>query len=489
MEDMKKAANCLAADDVAQKDSLKNAFDTLYSEYIILKKAINVKEKKLKTVKKELNLNSTVRTLNLKFYPEQLADVYMTYDEYLEYYYDLCTQFANVKYRLANGQNAELLSGPDEHKYDYLFDRLKEAVEKFDKDFQVLYAVHDKDAVADPEDFFKVANIKSHIHLVVRRANGQPFKVSSILKALGISFRYLIDNDLWRFAVTTCRNFAASVAYLTHETENAKVSGKYQYDRSIIVSNCSESAIDDFREGYILVNEKRKITAEELVVLDKKFYDWGYELKDYDILYNSLHFTERSNPKIKTIKESYQRGIAQRLAVDPPDIIRTCIFITGGKNTGKTTSVDIALKELGYKVYNVDGGGTGKFDNLKISHTALVLDDAKMGNLLNMADDRICQAYRRQSNNPYWAGTVLVVTSNEGFLEWCKNCGLQVFEKKNVGTTYNGNPIMEDTRVPNEHGRAMLSRFFRCTVRQLNNGINQVFLDDDSMYQMKLSKR
>lgn len=59
------------------------------------------------------------------------------------------------------------------------------------------------------------------------------------------------------------------------------------------------------------------------------------------------------------------------------------------------------------------------------------------------------KAYKRQSNNPYWCGDTFVVTSNLSFREW--------LEKSNLKTT---NRDGSD----NEHYRAMLSRFYICSI-------------------------
>ena len=68
-------------------------------------------------------------------------------------------------------------------------------------------------------------------------------------------------------AFQPARTFAASIAYLTHETDTAQADGKTLYSRDRIVSNCTESEIDDFREGYLVSNEKRKLTNQELAML------------------------------------------------------------------------------------------------------------------------------------------------------------------------------------------------------------------------------
>lgn len=429
-----------------------NELSKLYSSIIVLGRSRQSKNKNVNSAGKRgknksgIAFDASVRTLNLKFYSEQLLTEYMTDQELYSYWCDLYNDYT----RMLKDPNAKTMAKAKGDMFDFLFDRLKERVQSFDPSFQIAFIVHNEDKVANPDDFFELASVKPHIHMVIKKRNNRTFRVNAILKALGIYFRRHIDNDLWTHGVATCKNFAASIAYLTHETGQAQADGKTLYSRDRIISNCPSSEIDDFREGYLIANEKRKLTNQELARLDQQFFDHGYFLKDFDDLYNSLDFAARSNSKIRTIKESYQRGIAERLKKEPPSVNRVCLFIEGPSNTGKTYAVNKALKALGHKVFAVTGGGSGKFDNLSITDTAITIDDEVCPNLLNMTDSRITTAYKRNSDNPYWSGSMFVVTSNKPFLSWCTDSGLTVFD-------FGYNSL-------NEHGKAMLSRFILCKV-------------------------
>ena len=141
----------------------------------------------------------------------------------------------------------------------------------------------------------------------------------------------------------------------------------------------------------------------------------------------------RSNAKMKQIKESYLYGI-QKKSEENGEIIRTCIFIKGEPNTGKTYAAVHALD--GKKILKVGGGGTGKFDKLKTTTDAIIIDDDVCPNLLNMSDNYICQAYRRGSNNPYWCGDYLIVTSNYDFDEWLKKCNISSSHTESVRSRF-----------------------------------------------------
>lgn len=459
-EKKENALTTFPLEDTEDRIYLKNYLTQLFYDISISLKAAKVKEKeekKPKKPKKIMSHNATVKTLNLKFYAEQLMFGFMS-DEELRNYSDRLLK--NHQFHSSQKKYGEkTLAQSENNEFTFLFDRFKELVNSFSKDFQVIGIIHDKDETADPEDYFLLSSIKPHCHLMLRRTDKKPFRINKVLDSLGICYRRYIDNELWGYSVSTCKNWQASVAYLTHETTQAMADGKNIYDREEIFSNCETSLIDDFREGYNVSAEHIRVTQGELEIYDKLFYQRGYDLKDFNELYNSLDFRIRSHCKMKTIKESYFRGIEERLEKDPPEVKRVCLFIQGPPDTGKTYAMRKALKKLGFKTYFISGGGTGKFDNLSITDQAIVIDDTTCPNLLNMTDDRITRAYRRNSNNPYWTGEVFVVTSNKSFLDWCADSTLKVYEF--------------DTKQPTAHADAMKTRFFEFEVSKIGK-TNQI---------------
>ena len=46
-----------------------------------------------------------------------------------------------------------------------------------------------------------------------------------------------------------------------------------------------------------------------------------------------------------------------------------------------------------------------------------------------MSDNYICRAYKRNKNNPPWAGQWLIVTSNLSFSLWASECGIHVQDR------------------------------------------------------------
>lgn len=340
-----------------------------------------------------------------------------------------------------------------------------DAVRNSDKrQAQVLAIKHDRDEVTD--GIWEVAKVKPHWHVIVRMSDRKRrMYISTILSSLNICYRKGADDDLWKsHGVEAVGNFAGYATYLTHETDDAIQDGKELYELSEIVSNLTVDEIEQIRAGYVRVSEKRRLTESELIALDKEAFDMGYEMKNFTEWCNSQPFSVRSNTKFRTIKESYNRGVEARIE-EGKEINRLCIFIQGKPNTGKTYASKMALQ--GKSVLSVGGGGTGKFDRLRPDHDAIVIDDDVCPNLLNMTDNYICRAYKRNNNNPAWAGEYFIVTSNLSFPAWLNSCGIHTCDKiyRPGGVDY----------VETAHYKAMLSRFFVCRLKEVN-GINHLAL-------------
>ena len=318
----------------------------------------------MKKEKSKLTMRSSVRTLSIKCYDEQLP------------------------------------SG-----FEYIINKIKNVDAN---DFQILAIKHDKDTNND--NIWQPSAIKPHYHIIVR--------------VLGINSAHVstkLDDKLWeQHGVETIKSFPSMAMYLTHDTEQAELDGKYKYDIEDIISNLSPNEIRSVREGYIRLNDT-KVSINDFETLDKIAYKKGLNLEMFDEWYDSLPFKVRCNCKIKTVKESYERGVLRAISTDIP-ITRLCIFITGEANMGKTYGCCTALK--GKNTLVVGGGGTGKYDKITVSTDAIIIDDDVAPNLLNMTDNKVVQAYKRMSNNPIWRGQYFIVTSNKGIDDWLRDCGL-----------------------------------------------------------------
>lgn len=397
-----------------------------------------------------LGIHSQVNTLALKFYDEQLPGASSIYNP------------------------AGFLVHHDPNATPNFIAAIKATNPK---DFQVLAIRHDRDEVTD--GIWAVAKVKPHWHVIVRLVDqNRRIRVSQILAGLRVVYRPGLDDELWKeHGVETIGNFAGYAVYLTHETAEAIRDAKEKYDISEIISNLTPEEIQQVREGYIRVSEKRKLTQEDLIALDKEAYDRGYVLKTLDDWFADQPFNVRSAAKIKVITDHYYHGVEARIK-ERVEVNRVCIYIRGVENLGKTYAAEHALLDMGLNVYPVKGGGTGKFDSLTAAHDAILIDDETCPNLLNMTDDCICQAYKRGRNNPPWTGRFFVVTSNRTFFDWLDDCGMHIYRRDKSGDVMRdayGEPIL--TERGKAHAPAMRSRFFLMHIETDADGVSRLELD------------
>ena len=338
---------------------------------------------------------------------------------------------------------------------------VKKRIQNTDTAVYWIFAIkHDMDEIGD--DFWKPSKDKPHYHFLVivkfkkEDNTTAQFHLDRILKDIGIVFRpgdddELLANHNGHSAIEICKDITTSLMYLTHETDKALDEGKFQYDREQVVSNLSLEETNHLRQGYISLGGLRKPTDAHMAELDKKAFEIGYKLEDFAAWYNTLSFMERNSTKMRTVRESYHRGQDFRLE-EKQEMVRLCIFIQGEKNIGKTYAAKQALRN--HNPLSVGGGGTGKFDSLSPRNGAIIIDDDKCPNLLNMSDNYICRAYKRGKDNPVWCGRYLVVTSNVSFSEWLNDCGIPsgIREFSN-GERYNAQDAIE-------------TRFYICKVAE-----------------------
>ena len=343
---------------------------------------------------------------------------------------------------------AEQLENGDEQLF---YDRVRQ----IDKNrFYVMAIKHDEDEETD--GVWDVAKEKPHYHLIIKSkdSHDRP-RVKDMLSKLGIIFRPGIDDTLLENrALETVGNYSAYALYITHDTPQARLDNKCPYDVGRIVSNLTPDEVQQIRDGFSRTHENRKLTPDELAELDSAAYELGKRLGDFDKWYDALTFFERSNAKMRTIKESYYRGVENRLR-ENNFLLRCCIYIRGDGNTGKTYTSEKSMRKMGRAVLSVGGGGSGKFDNLLPSHGCILVDDDICPNLLNMADNKICHAYRRNKDNPVWAGDYLIITSNLSFEDFCERCGLKVKDLKGLYT---------------KQFEALKTRFFFCEMKRSADG-------------------
>lgn len=384
-------------------------------------------------------LQSIMETAAFKIYVEQIQG-------YTDYYIASCGDFpfsfSVDESGALTGERTpvyEVIAEQVNFLENALYDKIRTAYDK--NEAQVFLMKHDQDPLGD--DIWAPSMEKPHYHIIIRLTKRS--KLSTIMYRLGIHFRPHIDDLLFaNHGVEATYDFNEYVLYLMHETKKARLDGKPPYSWTKFISNLSQDEIQQLIDGYKrIVDSSILPTMEDWIRLDKAAYDLGFQLGDFDQWYNALPFTVRQGSRVKTIKESYQRGIMARVKDGASNcILRLCVYIQGPPNKGKTYAASGALNKLGISYICVEGGGTGRFDNLKPSHRGILVNDDELARLLNLSDNYFTQVYRRGNNNPFWCGDYLIVTSNLDFDTWLYRCGCQ-----------------------SEHYRALRSRFFICKTK------------------------
>ena len=321
-----------------------------------------------------------------------------------------------------------------EEQLPYGWEETVKRIKKISKDKWIVIAIkHDKDSVTD--EVWEPPLEKAHFHIIVKFVNGDHPRVKNILEALDVVYRPIEDEVLWKnHGVEAIEDWVNMVTYLPHLTDDAKKDGKYEYGLEELVSNLTIEEIENIMGSYV-----HKVKDTDLKTLDREAFEKGYSLYDFDDWYKDFDFEIKRKSDMKVIRESYQFGVQKRIE-EHEEIIRLCIFIQGEKNQGKTYATRKALEG---KKYLVTSPGTGKFDELKATTQAIIIDDDVCPNLLNMTDNYMCKAYRRNKDNPAWTGDYFVVTSNLSFDEWLK----------------------ESNITKESHIDAMHTRFYVCFVR------------------------
>ena len=326
---------------------------------------------------------------------------------------------------------------------------------------QILAIVHDRDEVTD--GIWEVPKLgKWHLHVIFRAVNSTyRIRVYQLLNSLGIVFRKGVDDSLIEnHGLETVGNFSGYALYLTHETADSIAAGKEFYRFDEIVSNLTDDEVEQIRNGYIRTSPNAKLSVKELITLDDEAYQLGQNLGNFQLWYDRQPFAVRSHAKMRVIRESYMRGVEARVLNDN-QVLRLCVFIQGSGNIGKTYAAHAALKAIGARsIMHIGGGGSGKFDTLRPDIDAIIVDDDKVPNLLNVCDNYMCHVYKRNSNNPVWAGRYLIITSNLPFEDWvAQKCGVPTVRySKSAGAV-----------VPSEEFEAIQTRFFVCEVYGVKN--------------------
>lgn len=350
-------------------------------------------------------LESSMRSFSLKFYDEQIIRGFGSPDQI-----DRLNSIKDLP-----DYEVQLKELGDKCK-DSFISHLKSVDSS---KFFVIGIYHDKDYVTN--DFFAPSIEKRHCHIIGWSVNDVPYKLRTIFNILGLSL-LPGDSAIYDYIETVIHR-CEMLNYLTHNTEQAIKDGKYQYDDSELFSNYSMGYINSIRDT-VTNNDSYKLSHVDQKRYDQLFYNCGFSNSSFNELYFSLPPYVRQNRSFTSVlKESYDHGLKDSIN-DNNEIDRLCIYIQGDSNTSKSYSSYHAAKDLYKRVFVVDGGKTGMFDDYDVTTRCLILNDYYLPNILNICDNKKAKLYKRGSGTPYFLGDVVVITGNKPFSVWLSDCNI-----------------------------------------------------------------
>lgn len=295
--------------------------------------------------------------------------------------------------------------------------KLVKIIPKIDKEkYQVFAICHCRDTNKD--DIWHPSIEKPHVHIWARIKKGNPQKVRTWLNLFHVKYREGLDDNLFaNHGVENC-DIVKSAMYSTHDTDKAIADGKAHYELEEVIMNISMDEFKNIRAGYISgLSGSGKVDLKTRTELSSVAFKMGYELKGWTAFYSILSEAQKEcSAGMKVWKEEYKLGTTARYT-ENKYINRLSIYIQGSAGIGKSFYSDSLPGVLA-----VDGGDTGKFDDLTEAHKGISISDYHTKNLLNLADNKMCHVYRRNKDNPLFCGNLFVVTGNDSFEDWVIQC-------------------------------------------------------------------
>lgn len=339
-------------------------------------------------------------------------------------------------------------------------ERFKDRIRKVStKGYFIIGIVHDKDYIEDG-DFFQPSIEKPHIHLVIWKSGDfkSPIHLSRALDILHLGIRFTGEDEGIVRAISPTVHLSDFLNYLTHNTDDAIKAGKYQYDDSELFLNFDFDYLNVLRDRLVS-GDSKVLKVGDIESLDELAYNCGRSLGSFRDLYASLSPNVRVNSNVKRfMSERYEMGVRDNIEQNP-EVNRVCIFLTDcnldGGNHGKSYSSYLACTQEFGKTFVIDGGHTGVFDDYDVSARCIVVNDYKLHNILNVADNKKCKLYKRNNGTPYFCGDVLIITSNKPFGTWINDCHISDLKQKEA--MYTRFFICRMVKV-NDHFEAMLER-------------------------------
>lgn len=373
-----------------------------------------------KKKKTSLTIASQPRSVSIKVYIEQLMD------SDTRALYEMTEKYTNKDYYVVSGKSFKWTSSTRAHAQAFLQEAYEKAkvaffkrVKAIDKKYMVFTICHDKDQVASNGDFFKPAFKKPHFHIWVWRAGSKRFRISKVFTLLGLTYTKEDNKMIFEHGVEPIKSKSASLMYATHETPQAIADGKYEYSVDEIVTNQDKDTILAIRDGYQKAQPKKKLSDDDWDAFAGEAYELGKEAGDFE-KWTLSHFTTRqqSQAPFRIIHKRYEAGLDFFIG-HAKELVRCSVLIYGEGGLGKSHSTRDALRAIcGDSGIYFAKKGTGKYDGLSSSDSAMVFDDVMASEARQVFDNYPAVLHRRNSGDRPWLGSFAVATANEDPWLW-----------------------------------------------------------------------
>lgn len=394
------------------------------------------------------------QTAFIKVYIEQ----YLTDTEREEY----------TKLKTSENKTRQVLNGMENYA-KIARQRFREHIENADSsEYFVAGIDHDKDTKVDKNGKEELED--EHFHIIIWKLTDTPrFRVRRILALLGINFSDKDETLIRKGAVqqSPTANRPNLMMYLTHETPKAIEDGKHHYKLSEIVSNQPLQAILDVRKQFTGANKHVKLTDNQWDYLTQQAYNLGLNTGDFDAWADTFFTTkQQASAPFKVVEKHYYAGLQKKMGKNPKRI-RCCVYIWGGHDLGKTYTANKALNNLNETVY-VAGKGSGKYDGVTASTTAITFDDTPSSDALNVFDNYDRPLHRRNSGDRPWTGHYAIATNNADPATWMSQM---------LRLPYNSDEF-HDGHYDNENDddlfQALISRFYICHIENAHLVVDSI---------------
>ena len=386
------------------------------------------KSKKKKSKKSSgsasLSLWSEPRTVQLKFYVEQLMDPAKR-----SFYTSLLASIKAGKATALDEASAKQLENETCRRFWDLLSTFSYL------DFKVAGIYHNQDLTEDAGSSFKPSVKKGHWHVMAWRGSFKNpvkrFHLNNLVKELGLQYSSA-DETVWKKdgAEQLKHGVPAFFMYLTHESLDAINKAKHVYSRDLIAKNFSDEEAKKIRLAY-----KRSMvkTALDWDYLAGEAYSLGKKVGNFS-KWADLHFSvgQQATRNFTVVREKYNEGLNIGITT-LTDCPRCSIVISGAPNLGKTYTSRLALKKMGLATVTV-ASGTGKYDRVQPETDALIFDDVGVSDARNVFDNVGVVLHRRNSDDRPFKGKYIIVTTNETHSVWTRKTaiGVQNLEGKSL---------------------------------------------------------